>query len=39
MNFKMWSQKPIQTWSSPNGLSENKKDCYKAYIVTYQILD
>ena len=38
-NFKMWSHKPIQTWSSLNELSENKKDCYKACIVTYQILD
>ena len=37
-NFKMWSHKPIQTWSSLNELSENKKDCYKACIVTYQIL-
>ena len=39
MNVKTWSHKPIQTWSSLHELSENKKVCYKACMVTYQIGD
>ena len=39
MNNETWSYKPIQTWSSLHELSEIKKNCYKAYIVTYQIGD
>ena len=33
------SRKPIQTWSSLHELSEIKKGCYKACMVTYQISD
>ena len=39
MNINKWSHKPIQTWILLHELSENKKDCYKACVVTYQIGD
>ena len=39
MNNKTWSRKPIQTWSSLDELSEIKKDCYKIYMVSYQLGD
>ena len=37
--YKTWGCKPIQTWSSRHELSEIKKDCYKTYMVTYQLGD
>ena len=39
MNFRAWSHKLIQTWNLLYDLSENKKDCYKAGMVIYQIGD
>ena len=39
MNNKAWSRKPIQTWRSLRELRGIKRDCYKAYMVTYQIGD
>ena len=39
MNNKTQSREPIQTWSSLHETSEIRKDCYKAYMVTYQIGD
>ena len=39
MDNKTWSCKLIQTWSSLYELKEIKKDCYKAYMFTYQIGD
>ena len=39
MYDKTWSRKSIQTWSSLHELREIKKDCYKVYMVTYQIGD
>ena len=39
MNIKTWSYEPFQRWSSLYKLSESKKDCYKACMVTYQIGD
>ena len=39
MNIKTWSHEPVQTWSSLHELSEDKKDCLKACMVTYQIDD
>ena len=39
MNIRAWSHESIQAWSSLHELSKNKKDCYKAYMVTYRIDD
>ena len=39
MNYKTRGHKPIQTLSSLHELSEIKKDCYKTYMVTYQLSD
>ena len=39
MNIETWSHEPIQTWSSLHELTENKKDCHKVCMVTYQIND
>ena len=32
-------RKATQTWSSLHELSEFKKDCYKTYMVIYQLGD
>ena len=39
MSNNSWRSETIQTWSLLHELGEIKKDCYKAYIVTYQIGD
>ena len=39
MNYKTWGLKAIKKWSSLHELSEIKKDCYKTYMVTYQLDD
>ena len=39
MNNKTWIREPIQTWSSLNELKETKKNYYKAYMSTSQIVN
>ena len=39
MNNKACIFEPIQTWSSLHELKETKKDYYKAYVSTCQIVD
>ena len=39
MNNHTMSRELIQTWISGHELSEIKRECYKTYKVTYQIVD